>query len=410
MEQAYKRLLEKLTNHPLVDQVSYNYYYFTVIWKSGIKERLIKNKFDNKSKYRFRKYMKSYIRPHFMPRAMWWEHLSNGHQPKPHYLENVEFEDDVDKYSNLINFKWSDYEKCGFYERLILIHTILQYVSDHGWKEQQYPENTLRKSLQLAYDESQESFKLKSRKGLMCRIYPKITEKPAEKLLKHFMPYGFYGKHDPYYFMETKSKKQRKRVYLAIINVIRNNKKLKSKRRKKLYDFNYDSILKHMRIQRSPIKVAPYKIKQVGLLKTLIEWLDMEGKTIYDVYPMMGEMHIAAHIKECPYYYRESAPFDQGAEELSKFIGSHCKADDGKMRYDFGICDFGIYEGHSPTIYDKLCCAFEIMKIKVDLAVIFIPYKDMNQWREKHPESHDSIYTKCSKAPHFCGEWLLYYN
>jgi len=405
MEQAYRRLREKLTNHPLVERVDCNYYFFVVTWKSGIKERLVINNFDNDNKVKFKYYIKSPIRPHFMPKAMWWEHLSNGYEPKPHYLENVEFEDDTEKYSNLINWKWADYEKCGFYEKLLLIHEILQYIIEHEWKEQKFPENTLRHSLQMVYDESPKGFHFTRRRGLRIRSYRKLAERPASKLLEHFMPYGFYGRDDPYHFMSTKSIKQRRRIYLAIRNIIRKNRNLKSKGKKQFFDFNYRNILKHMRNQDHSVKISPYKMRQVGLLRSLIDQLDMQGKTFYDVDPMMGEMHIAAHTKECSYYYRESAPFDQGAKLLSQFIGSHCEIDNNNRRYDFGI-----YDGHLSPNYPKACYAFDVMKEKVDLAIIYVANEYMEQWREKYPGSHDSLEMKCSRDPNRCGRWLLYYT
>lgn len=402
MEQAYRRLKTELLNNPLVDDVDLSYLYIIVTWKSGIKERLVTKRFLNRNSLVY--YSKSKIRPWFMPPAMWWEDLSNGLKPMPHYLDNVEYEDDLDKYSNLINWKWSDYKKAKFFERLITVHEIFQYIIDNGWKEQKYPEHSLTNSLQLVYNEKLQQFKLK-RSGYKTRSYPRLAERPAQKLLEHFMPYGFYGRDDPYYYMSTKTPRSKKRVYLAIRNIINRNYALEKKGRKKFFDFNYNNILKMMRLQhRSSIRVAPYSIRQINLFVTIMKDLDLEGKSFYDVNPMMGELHIAAHVLNCPYYYRESIPFDQGSKELSKFINSHCEIDEGNSTYDFGI-----YDGNFFFDYDRTQHAFELLNEKTNLAMIFIPNEFYDKWISEHKKHDDEIKLMISRNKMKCGRLLLYY-
>lgn len=401
MEQAYRRLKEELLKNPLVSKVDISYLYLTVTWKSGIKERLVIKRFLNS----YKGYIHSrLIRPQFMPSAMWWEDLSNGYKPKPHYLDDVEYEDDIEQYSNLINWKWSDFKKAGFFERLITIHEILEYIIKNGWKEQKYPNSSLINSLQLVYNEKTKAFKMNNSIGYKLKSYRKLAERPAGKLLEHFMPYGFYGKDDPYYFMSAKTMKQRRRIYLAINNVIRRNKTLEKKGKKQFFDFNYRNILKMMRIQHKSIRVIPYSIRQINLYTTIIKDLGLDGQSFYDVDPALGELHIAAHATNCPYYYRESAPFDQGCKELSKFLKSHCEKDSDNMTYDFGI-----YDGNFLPNYDKTEHAFELLTKKTNIAILYVANKYFDKWVSEHKKHDDQYEMKVSRSYLMSGKLLIYY-
>lgn len=403
MEQAFRKLKNELLNLPSIVEVKTNYYYFQIKWKYGIKERLILNKFDNNDKLKTR-YLKSHIRPHFLPKALWWEELSNNKKPKIHYLENVEFEENIENFSNLVNWKWSDYLECKFFERLLLIHEILQYVIDNGWKEQRFPENTLRHSMQLIYDEGPDPYKYKNRnrKGYRTRGYNN-KEKPGDKLIQHFMPYGFYGKNDPKYMLDCSHARNIRRTYFAIRNIISKNKLLKQKGRKQFLDFNYANIIKCMRDQRRSVYLKPYRMRQIGLFRVLINDLDLAGKSFYDVDPELGELHLVAHSMGCPYYYRESAPFDEHGPKMSEFLKSDCHADKDGIRYDFGIYYNNFFD------YDLTKEAFEIMKNKVDLLIIFVEYSAINEWLKEYPGCHQKIPLNRNKNPNYHGDFLLYY-
>lgn len=401
MEQAYRRLLKTLEENPLVDRAKYTHCYINIWWKSGIKERLIVHRYENND-FLLNRYRKSPVwRPVFLPQAMWWEDLSQNSVPILNYSDNVsELNDDVSKYSNLANWKWSDYEQCGAWERILLVHTVLQYVMDHGWKNQIFPEDTLNNSLQMVFNEklnlyeAKDGYKLRSFNG---------KERPGDKLIQHFMPCGHYGKNDPYYYLSTGSLPQKRRIYLAIRNIINRNKILKKKGRKQFLDFNYDSIMKCMRKKRTSYKIIPYRLKQIGLYRTLIKRFDLNNQSFYDIDPLLGEKYLSCMVEQCPYYYRETAPFDDKCQKLAEFTSYDCTADtDG--HYDFAIFDNGF-------VFDEdiLEESWKIFENKVDMLIIFVQNPHMDIWLERHPDPIESISMKPSNRPDNIGKWLIYY-
>lgn len=397
MEQALRRLKTKLEEHHLVQKVSVNYFYFLVVWKSGIKERLIINRYENKNEAKRNYYLRSKIRPHFMPPANWWEDISNNKQIKPEYLENVEYEENCDDFSNLINWKWSDYTEARFYERLIQIHEILQYVLDNGWKKQKFPENTLIDSMQKVYLESLKPYTLSRKKGFKLRNYAG-KEKPGEKILQHFMPYDYYGNDSSNFLMNNK--KNTRKIYLAIRNVINRNKILKKKGRKTFLDFNYNNIFKCMRINKSQIR--SYKLRHIGLYRSIIKHFELNGMSYYDPDPFMGECYLASIVEGCPYYFNNTIPFDECSKNLSNFLKTEININSTR-------CDFSIFDNSfkfNMTLFEEY---FALMKENSDLSIIFINNENMQEWLLKHPNPHDKLEMKFCKNPALNGFYLSYY-
>lgn len=398
MEQAYRKLIKELENHRLVESIDHNYYEIKIKWKSGIKERLILNKSENK--YYTKKYLRSKVyRPWFVPKALWWEDISNGRMPKPNYLFGInDIEHDVSKYPNFINWNWSDIQKSYFFERLILVHEILDFIIKNGWKDYQFPENVLANDLNIIINEDLSSYKMKKINFYRLKRHPKGI-RPGEKIIKHFLPYGDYGLDNPSYMFNCTKKSDIKRIYLAIRLIFTRNQRAKQKGSKKRIDVNYQNIMRTMRCKRQSIK--PHIIKQIGLYRRLIRDFNFVGKSFYDIDPMFGEKAIAAFSEDCHYYFNKTCPFDIRAPKLSKFLNYDFIEDDNKTRYDFSIYDS---EYHHEEVLDEI---MKIMPTKVDYLLIYIKNMYYDDFIKKHkPIKYFNM--KTSKLNKYCGKWLLF--
>lgn len=373
-------------------------------WKSGIRERLVLHRYENDEYLRL-KYLRSPVyRPHFLPKALWWDELSDGIKINPTFLEDINtIENDPEDYPMLVNWRWKDYQNSKFFERLIMIHEIVEYVKKHGWSFIQYPITTLNEDLQSIFSDNIKNYKFKT-KHVYRFVSFRGRNRPGLKILKHFMPFGFYGKYQPSYLMDIKSIPNTKRLYRAIRNVISNNYRLEKKSRyKKRYDINYDTILKFMRNKaKNCTKVYKDKIRHVGLYRLLIKDFELSGKTFYDIDPYMGEKSLASFAENCPYYYRPTPPFDEYNDKLAQFLNFEFNISKDGHRHDFTIFD----NDHRLDLETYEAVLEELPK-KVDTALVFVPNPIIDEITKKYKP--DNSYTmRVSKAPHLNGEWLLY--
>lgn len=399
MEQAYRRLIERLSKHELMQEViDYNHHEIKILWKSGIKERLVLPRTET-SPYRKSSFYRSKIyAPVFVPKAMWWEDLSNDYYSKHNYLENInDIEYNIENYKNFINWKWSDFIKSKFFERLITTHKILDFIIKNGWNQEKYPIKSLNEDLNLVLNDDLTKYKLKKIDFYALR-YHKGGVRPGEKILRHFFPMGDYSRKNPSNLFNCKNIDDIRRVYKAIKILIHKNYRLKDKP-KKIIDINYRNLLKCMRYNKTP--VAVYKHRQIGLYRRLMQDLDLNGKSFFDIDPSFGERALAAYVEDCPYFYNPTCPFDACASELSKFINYEFNIADDR-RYDFSIYDNEIY---NKIIFENI---LNTMSEKVDVGLIYLKnlyYDDFIKTNK--PDKYFNM--KTSRMSQYCGKWLLYY-
>lgn len=398
MEQAFRRLIKELKNHPSIKSVEGNYYEIKIVWKSGIRERIIPARYENN--FKKDSYLRAVMyRPRFIrTNVQWWDQISTGNKINPHFLYIDEIVDDTSKYANLIEWKWSDYFKAKFYERLLMHNDIIEYITEHGWQGCKYPEHVLRNSMQLMYDEKLSVYKSKRLKNYQITNYHG-NERPGVMALKHFMPYGFYGFNDPSFRLTIKSYRDAKRVYKAINNIISHNLVRVKKGRKQFINFNYENILKYMKAKKSN---PYYKFRQIGLYRLLIQDFELSGQSFYDVDPIMGELALAAHAEGCPYYFRPTCPFDEYSDDMATFLSAEWHPDNNE-RYDFTIFDNGFK--YDKDTYDTV---MELFSEKVDTAIIFVNNKNIDEFCTKYPPDEE-YKMRLSKSPDINGKWLIFH-
>lgn len=398
--------MENLKNHPLVRRIDeVTYYAIKLTWHSGVRERLVIRRYENDQFLRIR-YLKSPVyRPHFMPKARWWDDLSNGRKIKPGFLEGInDIEHSPEDYPMLINWKWADYIKARFYEKLIFIHEVLDYITKHGWTSIKYPEATLSEDLQRLVSQNLKNYQFKRRQAY--RFIRLSDNRPGEKVLKHFMPYGYYGKYQPSYLMSVCSKSNAKRVYKGIRNVIRNNYRLDNNTKwKKRYDINYETILRFMNMKRvqSYGRAFKRKFRHTGLYRRLIQDFELGGQLFFDIDPNMGEKSLAAYIEGCPYFFRPTPPFDVSYQPLAEFLGAEFNQYERGMRYDFTIFDNDLVMN-----MDRFYAVMEELPNWVDMAIVFMDNEHMEEFTSKFPPD-DGFYMKVCKNPAKNGKWLIFY-
>lgn len=389
-----------------IDEVTY--YAIKLTWKSGVRERLVIYRFENFG-YLNNKYLRSPIyRPHYMPKARWWDELSNGKTIKPSFLENINnIENDLDDYPMLINWKWNDYLEGKFYERLLMIHEILDYITKHGWTSIKYPEATLNEDLQRMISQNLKNYQYKHRQAY--RLIRLTENRPGEKILKHFMPFGFYGKHQPSYLMSVCSKENARRVYKGIRNVILKNQRLKNKTKwKKRYDINYNTILQFMNIKKMhrSSRAFKQKFRHIGLYRRLIKDFELNGKSFFDIDPNMGEKSLAAFAEECPYYFRPTPPFDTSFKPMAEFLNAEFNLYNKNDRYDFTIFDNDIND--LSINIERFEAAMEEFPDRVDMAIVLMSYEYMDDFIKKFPPD-DGYNMKTNRLQIKNGKWLIYY-
>jgi hypothetical protein len=277
---------------------------------------------------------------------------------------------------------------------------VLQYIIDNKWQDLQYPEHTLNNSLGLLLDEDLDKYKHQSRLQVRS-FYGK--ERPGAKLLEHFMPYGCYGRDDPYFLFKTENIKDIKRIYLAIRNVISKNKRSISKGRKKMLDFNYFTIMGSITKIGTTFshKTSPYRFRQIGLYRTIIRHFELSEKSFYDIDAIMGEKAVACFLENCPYIYRPVCPFDECGPRLMEFLNADYCEDDG-THHDFSILDRGFR--YDEDYYEE---CFELLSKKVDTLIVFVPDDAMEQFQNNH-KPDESIQIKYSGRPLKTGRLLVY--
>jgi len=397
MEQAYRKLIKELGNHRLVESVSHNYYEIKVHWKSGIKERLVLNRPEN-NKYKRISYLKSPVyRPWFVPKATWWEQISNGFNPQPNYLNGVnDIEFDVSEYPFLINWNWSDVKKSYFFERLILVHEILDFIIDKQWKDIKYPTNFLVQDLESILKDDLSLYKMKSIDFYCLR---RKKPSPGSSLIKHFFPYGDYGYNNPSYLFKCDRFSNIKRIYLAIKLIFKRNYASKKKGIKRSLDINYENILKTMKNNNGPAK--PYKSKQIGMYRRIIKDLSLSGQSFFDIDPFLGERSLAAYAEQCPYFYNPTCPFDEYCHNLGEFLNFDFIEDDQIRRYDFSIYDS---EEYSEELFEEV---YDIMSRRVDTGIIYIKNMHYDKFKDKHkPDEYFNM--KTSRMFQHCGKWMVF--
>ena len=401
MEQAYRRLVKELKDSGLVKKLSHNYYEIKIHWNTGIKERLVLRRRENNG-YKIYKYLRSRYRPRFMPPAKWWDDLYSEYKINHDFMYVNELLDEEKTYSNLVRWKWCDYQKANFYERLLLHQQIILYITENGWNHNGYPSHVLSNSLKLLLNEKPSryykekpklSFKLTNFGG---------KERPGAKLLQHFIPHGLYGQFEPVYMFNMQKIRNKRRVYNSINCIIRHNIKREKRGRKQFTDFTYETIFKHMTKPRSSARVRPQKIRQIGLYRAMIQRFELSGHSMFDIDPIMGEMALAAHLEECPYYFRPSCPFDVSAKEMSEFLNTEFNEDiDG--HYDFTIFD------NSMVYKEELYfAAMDIFSEKVDTAIIFVNNQNMDSFTSRF-QPHEEYQMRCHNLEHLNGKWLVFH-
>lgn len=408
MEQAYRRLIRELENHPLVKRIDdADYYAIKLTWESGVRERLVFNRYENNEFMRLRYLRSPVYRPHFLPKARWWDRLSNGKHIKPSFQENINLiENDPEDYPMLINWRWSDYLQGRFFERLILIHEILDYITKHGWTSIKYPESTLNEDLQSVFSQDLKNYRFKWRHAYRFFRFTGAL-RPGEKILKHFLPIGFYGKYQPSYLMSVCSRGGARRVYKAIRNVIATNNRLhRNTRWKKRYDINYDTILKFMNIRGyggSYGRAYRKKFRHIGLYRRLIQDFELSGKSFFDIDPYMGEKSLAAFAQKCPYFFRPTPPFDTSFKPMADFLSAEFNCYDENARYDFTI-----YDNDLSINIDRFKAVMEELPHRVDMAIIFMNNEYMDEFVAKFPPDN-GYHMRLGRFPPKNGKWLTYY-
>lgn len=395
MEQAYRKLIKKLSEHELVESVSGSYYDIKVCWKSGIKERIVLQRRENNAFKRLR-YLKSpKYRPHFAPRAVWWEDLSNGYEVVPNYFEGInEFEHNLDDHPGFINWKWSEIERMGFYERLILMHRILQFFIDNGWKKLIYPQQSLADDVNLILSDDLTKYKLKKIDFYCLRRH---KQRPGEKIIKHFMPYGHFGYNNPSHLLKCETFRDIKRIHSALRLLF--NRNLKNPKKKS--DINYNTVLGVIKNPTLHKQAKLYIPRQIGLYRRIIKDLELSGRSFYDVEPFLGERSLAAYAEGCPYHFKPSCPFDENSKALGKFLGCEFYEDSDDRRYDFSIYDNENYD------LDTLLHVHKLMSEKVDTGLIYIQNMYYDDFRAHH-EPDEVRHMKTSRSFQYCGRWMIF--
>lgn len=399
MEQAYRRLIDNLSKHRLIEEIAdYNYHEIKIVWKSGVRERIVLPRVETSPHRKLSFYKSKRYYPVFAPKAMWWEDLSNDYYPKHNYLENInDLEHNVDNHVQFINWKWSDYKKSRFFEKLITVHEILDVIIKNGWSKENYPIQSLHEDLNFVLNDDLSKYKLKKLDFYCLRMHAQMR-RPGEKILKHFFPMGDYARKNPSHLFNCKNVDDIRRVYKAMRMLINRNYRQKNNP-KKLRDINYNNILKSMRYNK--IQVSIYRSRQIGLYRRLIQDLGLNGKSFFDVDPLFGERALAAYVEECPYFYIPTCPFDICAPNLSKFINYDFNIADDR-RYDFSMYDNELY---NKNIFEKV---LNIMSEKVDVGLIYVKnlyYDDFA--KNNKPDKY--FHMKTSRMFQYCGRWLLYY-
>jgi hypothetical protein len=367
MEQVFRKLIKELKNNPIVEKVTINYYEIKIKWKNGFKQRLILNKPENE--FKDLSYRRSPIyNYHYMPLAYWWSDISDNKKLKPNYLEDInEIEHDLKEYRGMINWKYKDYENLKEYDRLIVISEIMDYIITNEWINPKYPKVSLTDDINNLLNDNPNTYKIHKFKG-----YHTKATKPGEKLIKNFMPFAYYSKRSisTYVLFDFKKLYNIKRLYRTLLLIIKINEELKQKNKKTRIDFNYETISRYFVTKRryeKRKKYLAYRIKQLGVYRSLIQDLELNGKSFYDIDPYLGENALIAYSEKCPYYYRPTCPFDEHCHELEKFLNYKFNIDE-KGHYDFTIYDFTIHD--LPDKYEEFTKIFKILKSKADIVII----------------------------------------
>lgn len=374
MEQAYRRLISELEIHPYVRWLRYDYKCIKIRWKTGIGERLYFNRYLTKHLFKTW-YKSSKYRPIKVPHVYWWDQLSNGRKIEPHYLCGVnDIEYDLHDYVSLKYWKWIDYRRANFYERLLFVQELMMFFMENKWQDFRYPDNILLDSYNEAANEDISNYKHKDNYKCVTR-----KEKPGIKLMQHFMPFGLYSTNSPSFYFKFKSRWYRKKLYNSIRRIILRNRILERKGRKKsFHNFSYRTVLKFMNMNKRTIKT--YRFKPLGIYRRLINDYDLTSKTFFDADPGMGEKALSAFIENCPYFYVDSCPFDHYGPKMAEFLNMPINKFDESSRYDFSILD-------NEFLFDEKRIDDYMNKYSkhVDMSFVYVNDKNVIKITDKYP-------------------------
>ncbi len=337
MEQAYRALKKSLDLNNRVKKSNINYYGFKVIWNNFIKDTISINRKLYGKGLQFKK-------KHFLwiaPDVRWFDELSeNKSVPRFNKYGINEIESD-DEYFNLSKWSYDDYAKLKFFDRYLFVHSLLDFIVEHGWKPFKYPNEVLIKNYHDVLNENINSHRRANGYRLQKSTF-RNTDRPGDLILEHFMPNGYYNLSSTKLIFNFKHKYTIHKWYRAILRILRQNKRFKKDGIRKTIDLDYKNIIKAIKVsnyKQSFFKLC--KFRPTCLYRLIIKDLGLSGKTFFDFEPRYGEKFLAAAAEECSYRFRPTCPFDTYYKEISKFIDyDNIGEYNDNDQYDFAIVDF----------------------------------------------------------------------
>lgn len=386
---------------PRIKKVKSDYNGFIVYWNNHIKEKIqIARRYYGK-KIRSKK-------KHFLlvvPEVWWWDKLSNDKIVARHFKYNInELElNNSDEYFNLSKWSYQDFETLKFYDKLMFMHGLLDFIVEHGWKPFKYPDEVLRENYQNILNEGTNSHRRRNGYRL-AKYFFKNKDRPGDLILEHFMPNGHYNLSNNKFIYNFKHKNTICRWYKAIRRIIRKNKWFKKEEINKTIDFDYKTLIKAIKVSDRRQKFfKSFKFRPIALYRVIIKDLGLSGKTFFDFEPRYGEKFLAAVVEECPYYFRPTCPFDTYYKDVAKFIEyDDISEEDKSIRYDFSIIDFDFK--FNKSVFDYYMKNYFN---KIDVNVIFVSNPYVEEIMKKYPPTKKIPMRICHFEP-LNGYFFIY--
>jgi hypothetical protein len=364
-----------------------------VYWKTGITERWFIP--------RVRPWYNTTQELWVIPKARWFDELSNGYKVPKIYMYNLnEIEHKKEDIEFSACWMWEDYKKAGFYEKMMFINEVTKHfmTCKIGYK---YPKDVLYQDYQDMINEKEESYYFKG----MYRFSKKhryAVHKPGQLLFENFLPTLYYGKDNLINLLDWTYKFNATRFYRAIRGIIRHNKKVEKKiksNNRTTLDFSFRNISKFMCMKMKK-RVRPFKWRPVPMYRHIIRKLRYNGLSIYDYEPRYGEKAMAAANEGCEYYYNQTMPFDEYADELADFLGCKFYVDEG-YNYDIAIVDFNYFIEE----YEEIQYYMDNYREKTDRLLIYVPNKFIDRFRDEHGGQDWEKVRFCKYEPEN-GRWV----
>lgn len=318
-----------MRGHPLVRKVIYKYDYLNVYYKSGIIEKWILNRLVSRKIWvKSRIYNKIFE----LKRARWIDDVYDGDTVNMTYLyrlNNIEYRsEDI---SNYANWSFRKFKKLKQVDRKLFIHEMMDYFAKYKYNSwQKLPDNILGRDIEYLFNIDPKCHHHKD--GINIFKLRRLVDF-GTIFIKNFIPTHLYCKLNIY--LSMKSRLYYIYLYNTINNLIESNKTDPVTK-----DFNVDNLTLFYKTKNGEVPL--WKILPITYYRAIIDKYDLTGRSFLDIDPQFGEKSIASVMCDCDHYYVEVCPFDLAADGIANFFNKRFIPDDGVMRYDFSIVDFGL--------------------------------------------------------------------